>query len=751
MNTVGSLTGKPKNAGFWDSGCHSYSEASDAQRQGKLNQTQASYPQAFEVKQKAHSNDLVQANVNQTLEVESKSQQVGYLFEKSLSMLGSLELSHTPSLFLVYAHDNPAQGEAKAEIARYFIDKLSQIRVNLYSDQTPMGQSHLGVSEDPRKDGKLEDILTSQLCLLPAQLIDEVLPVDKVVVCCSEVLSNYLKWPDYQIFHQVLRTAYFKDQEAYRSNSTQARASAIREVVRTFSQGQASFHHVLTEIAFLQIREEHLKDQHGIISVPLTAQSHASCLAHFIPETAVRIGDIPRFEAQAQAGKVVYPNQSLHLVLFKLIERVLVKSDEARTFLNKFWNGYSVCIARLKSGTFSGLEFLKLVDGIFDEIQIEQYRAQAQRLAQTHMLHKEIVQKLLPPNPSLANLREALYQHYQLSNLSIQRVSGETASLDDCYINLAIVENQVQREQEKQELGKQTSIFTRLPSGEQLEQTNPNKLIALEKLFEKQKLRDGLEGVPQRILIQGRAGIGKTTLCKKLVHEYYENQRWQDQFENVLWIPLRHLKTQGPIHLQDFLRTKYFITHPDKNQAEGLAKALHGTKDQVLFILDGLDEVAELLHEDHPKHDFLALLLSQKHVLITSRPAGVSAAQCGTLDLELETIGFSADNVQTYIKNNVSDAHQAAAIQQFIHRTPLVQGLVNIPIQLDALCYSWDELPHRQNISMSMLYQAMADKLWRKDSVRLEKRGGKNSPLDASALKTLAAPRVEKIVAAEIA
>ncbi len=689
---------------------------------------------------------LSELGLVQTNTTEEKNAQVEYLFEKALSTLGSLELPNKPSFFLVYAHDNPDYGQAEASTSKYLIEKLSQIRVNLYSDQTPMGQTYSSSTEELKEDGKLEDILTNQLCLLPTRLRNDVKPVNKVVVCCSEVLGRYLEWSHYDDFYQELREAYLKDCE-------QQGSLAIREVVKKFSQEKkykAGFHHVLTEIAFLQIRAEHWQDQHGIIPVSLTPNSYEHCLAHFIPATTVRMEDMPRLDAQTKAGEV-YPNQSRHLVLFKLIERVLVYSDEARMFLNRFWQGYSTCIARLKrQSTLNELEFVELVDGIFDKIRTEQYRAQAQHLVQTRVLHKEIIQRLLPPHLSLADLRVALYQHYQRSNLSIQRVSGVKMSLADCYVNLAIVENQVQREQEKQELEKQASIFTRLPSSEQLEHTNPNKLIALEKLFEKQKLRDGSEGMPQRILIQGRAGIGKTTLCKKLVHEYYENQRWQDQFENVLWIPLRQLKTQELTHLQDFLRAKYFISHPNKDQVEGLAKALHGAKDQTLFILDGLDEVTELLHEDHPKHDFLALLLRQKQVLITSRPAGVNAAQCGALDLELETIGFSADNVQTYIENNASDADQAAAIQQFIHRTPLVQGLVNIPIQLDALCYSWDERPHHQDISMSMLYQAMANKLWRKDSVRLEKRGGKNSPLDASTLKTLAAARIEKIMAAEI-
>ncbi len=330
----------------------------------------------------------------QQLQVASSAQEknvlVDYLFEKALATLGSLEVSNKPSLFLVYAHDNPAHGKAEASTSKYLIDKLSQIRVNLYSDQAPKGEPYSSSLEELKEDGKLEDIVTNQLCLLPTPLRGDVTPVDKVVVCCSEVLGSYLKWADYTAFYQELRGAYFQDREAYRKagDSSKSSAVAIREVVKKFSLEPAyrdGFHHVLTEIAFLQIRKEQLQDQHGIIPVALTPNSYQACLEHFIPATAVRMEDIPRFENPTQADKVVYENQSRHWVLFKLIERLLVGSDEARTFLNKFWQGYSACISRLNGESRLGeLELARLLDGIFDGIRTALHSQLAFTVQQQH-------------------------------------------------------------------------------------------------------------------------------------------------------------------------------------------------------------------------------------------------------------------------------------------------------------------------------------------------------------------------------
>ena len=55
----------------------------------------------------------------------------------------------------------------------------------------------------------------------------------------------------------------------------------------------------------------------------------------------------------------------------------------------------------------------------------------------------------------------------------------------------------------------------------------------------------------------------------------------------------------------------------------------------------------------------------------------------------------------------------------------MIQGLVNIPVQLDVICFSWNSLPgDGQAITMTRLYQLMVRKLWCKDAIRLKKTDG---------------------------
>ncbi|UAW63664.1 NACHT domain-containing protein [Mycoavidus sp. HKI] len=469
-----------------------------------------------------------------SLSAQQKSALVDYLFEKALLTLSALEVSNKPSLFLVYAHDNFAHGKAEASTSKYLINKLSKIQVNLYSDQTPMGKKYSDSPEALKKDGKLEDILTNQLCLLPTQLRDDVKPVNKVVVCCSEVLGSYLKWPDYDRFYQELRAAYLKDRE----QPANAEIPEIREVVRKFSQEEnykAEFHHVLTEMAFLQIRAEYLKD-HGIIPVSLTQGSYDQCLAKFISATIVRMEDCLRFEAQAQTGREVYSNQSRQGVLFKLIERLLVSSDEAKTFLDKFWDGHGNFIARLKKELPLGhLEFAQLIDGIFDDIRTALHSQLASTVQQQH-------HQLWVLNADPRTTLEAQY----FAALKQDEAFKETQQL---YIE----------PRGKASLDGKAETFDLL-----------SKVKAL--------IKD-----KHVVLLTGDSGAGKSTLNRVLEKHLWENKKAHDAIPLFISLP----SIDKPEH--DLIGKAL----KKRGLSEFQIQKLKQEKQKFVFILDGYDEIRQ--------------------------------------------------------------------------------------------------------------------------------------------------------------
>ncbi|KAF9351023.1 hypothetical protein BGX26_010867 [Mortierella sp. AD094] len=232
----------------------------------------------------------------------------------------------------------------------------------------------------------------------------------------------------------------------------------------------------------------------------------------------------------------------------------------------------------------------------------------------------------------------AALQAYYAPFLTIQRVSGDIMDLESCYMDLKIVQVLDQRLKDKEELRALAMDFHRVFSQEKSDELLS---ILMEELFGKRRLLDGREDVPKAILIQGRAGVGKTTLCKKLVLAH-QSGLWGDRFDAVLWLPLHQLKISRVRTLEGLLRENHFSHYPTQEQGSlvsALTDRVRGGK--VLFVLDGLDEIMPDMHTESGTtlEMFLKQLLQQDHVIITSRPSGVDMSVLPKLDLELETIG----------------------------------------------------------------------------------------------------------------
>lgn len=328
---------------------------------------------------------------------------------------------------------------------------------------------------------------------------------------------------------------------------------------------------------------------------------------------------------------------------------------------------------------------------------------------------------------------EKCYSHQKYQ--SFARISGEILDMQDCYVNLSIIDHNTQQEKEKKALKELQSNFTRLPTYEKIYDANYQDLIEIKDIFnERPKEELERKRKPQRILVLGRAGIGKTTLCKKIVYEFFEKNNdvsiqqsssgiWKDKFNWLIWVPFRNLKKYSqrkkPYTLEDMFYQEYFHDKPDgKILAQKLWQIVLEKSGKTLYLLDGWDEVSFVPEKSSIKL-LLNELLNKPFIIVTSRPYANYSAD--TFDLELETIGFSKKNVQQYLDNVLSkEPNTKQEIKEFINHNLIIQGLVNIPIQLDILCYSRDVLKQRlkekgnQAITMTQLYQAMVEKLWLK-------------------------------------
>lgn len=327
---------------------------------------------------------------------------------------------------------------------------------------------------------------------------------------------------------------------------------------------------------------------------------------------------------------------------------------------------------------------------------------------------------------------------YNDDRLKIERLSGDSLSMEQCYINLAIVEKSSQDTGLSDSEGTKSSQFSIL-SRQKVETPDESLQVELPMLFNSYTKRDGTRITPRRILIRGRAGIGKTTLCKKIVYEFYHGtwSEWKNHFDRVLWIPLRKLKRPGGLghgyNLERLCEDEYF-SYPVKRRdlTNALVETLLTKRTKCLLLLDGLDEISHILGvHDHDMKTLLDDLLNFPNVIVTSRPH-VEHDSFRTMDLQLETIGFYPAQVDTYIEKSFSgltddcSKDKVRDIKNFLQRRWLLQSLVRIPIQLDAVCFTWQYWnPEGIPSTMTGIYNEIEKNLWAKDAVRMGKKHGR--------------------------
>ncbi|XP_035691613.1 NACHT, LRR and PYD domains-containing protein 12-like isoform X2 [Branchiostoma floridae] len=194
---------------------------------------------------------------------------------------------------------------------------------------------------------------------------------------------------------------------------------------------------------------------------------------------------------------------------------------------------------------------------------------------------------------------------------------------------------------------------------------------------------------PRRILIEGNAGIGKTTEVSKLAFDWAEGRSLiLEKYDLVFPIALRKVDESQSITECIF---DQLLPEDVPFQESDLETYLKGN-DRVLIILDGVDEWAR--HEGHDVTKVLTgKVLRDCCLLVTTRPS--HAPQLQSLmcpDTQVEITGFSQDNIRTYVHRFFTgDEAKAAALVSKMDSSLIPTGILATPIMLLLTCMMWEE------------------------------------------------------------
>ncbi|XP_066271882.1 uncharacterized protein [Branchiostoma lanceolatum] len=218
----------------------------------------------------------------------------------------------------------------------------------------------------------------------------------------------------------------------------------------------------------------------------------------------------------------------------------------------------------------------------------------------------------------------------------------------------------------------------------------------------------------RKIRVEGDPGIGKSCSCQKLAYDWTSGRL--DRFKVVFFLEMRHLAGKVKYAIFEQLLPKDTKVSPDQ-----LWSYIQENQDDVLFILDGLDELSQTAREVTDVVDLIqGKILRNCHVLVTSRPY-----HC-VKDLEkchqfYKIIGYSKENSEEFIHRYFWMSPESASqlVEQLQRNNNLSEIAVN-PLNNVLICVVWEDNNEELPSSKDELYEMIVHSVAKKYCTRID-------------------------------
>ena len=217
------------------------------------------------------------------------------------------------------------------------------------------------------------------------------------------------------------------------------------------------------------------------------------------------------------------------------------------------------------------------------------------------------------------------------------------------------------------------------------------------------KVKEGKKPV-RKLIVEGNAGIGKTTLCTMLTEEWASGKIFI-QFDCVLLLPLRERSVSTATTLPQLFK----LLHSSERIRTSVTEELEEREGEgVLIIADGWDELDQ---ENRSDSSFLYTFLFGNifrflSVLLTSRPsASADLHDIPTIDRLVEVVGFNEENVKQYIESEFEECpEKVSSLIEQLENNPVIQSVCSVPLNCAIICHLWHTFESGLPTTLTELY-----------------------------------------------